>query len=169
MMRHGFMVLLLALVGCGPNFAPHPTTPVTPRPNGGPIQQIELCRDSMAIGYWLSDCSTQWCLPVHQAQVVYSVNAGLLVAYTADSFLPAYVATQEPERRDCGPGIIPWRVWRTKENRDFLGANRFMIDPVRACSGTVCNQPIMDGWAVSNEYLLYFLDEVFSSEISGQS
>ncbi len=55
-----------------------------------------------------------------------------------------------------------------------------MLDPVRECVddarnsiGTSCelpnsDRPIVDGWAVSNDFLLYFLDEVFPSQVSGR-
>ncbi len=117
------------------------------------------------MGYWASDCATQWCLPGTDVDFFYSENLGKSMTATAD-ILPAYVATIEASDTHCGPDITPYRVWRLDPNVVYLGMLRPMIDPVRFCSGSKCDQVIYQGWVVAHpELVFYFPVELSLSDI----
>ncbi len=161
--KYMFLLLFIFLTHCGnPTNPRHLVAPndVVRSPFIPPV--ILPCESGNRIGYWVDDCSTPWCLPGDDIETFYSVNLGYLMAYSIKPNI-VYGASKEVNNTKCGTEITPWRVWKLAPS---TYGDLSMVDPVRLCVGTSCTQVITNGWAqFHTEYKLYFIEEIFSSEL----
>ncbi len=160
-MRNTLLAVLLTLSACGPA-SPELVPAQTERPAAAPIATIAPCANSSRLGLWAGDCDKTWCLPQRDADFFYSVNTMLRYAYAATP-LPEYVATLDVTA--CPDRGGAHRVFRLSRDEEFLGAKRFMLDPVQLCDGWVCDGPVTDQWAVSHpEQVIHIPAELPLSE-----
>lgn len=160
-MRKHLLATVLALAACSPADPPVAQAPAT-RPAAGYVATIAPCADSSRLGLWVGDCDKTWCLPQRDADFFYSVNTMLRYAYAATP-LPEYVATLDVTA--CPDRGGAHRVFRLSRDEEFLGAKRFMLDPVQLCDGWVCDGPVTDQWAVSHpEQVIHIPAELPLSE-----
>ncbi len=157
-------LIALTVAGCGGNPPTRPTISPIDNAHGTPYvpPEPEVCDYSLGVGFWADDCAVEHCLPDARIEFFYSVNLGYQMGYSPTES-PMFVATKEPTDTHCGPGITVYSVYRVSPN---TYGDLSMVDPVRRCTGSKCDQVIEQGFAQAHPQFLYFIKQQSAAELN---